>query len=66
MLELRLHDNIVFVFQVQQDGTELLVLTQVLQVTERSAVRAHTETKTQQSTTPALGWPCGFLLGFRP
>lgn len=29
MFELRLHDAVVFVFEVQQDGPELLVLTQV-------------------------------------
>lgn len=29
VFKLRLHDDVMFVFQVQQDGSELLVLTQV-------------------------------------
>lgn len=30
VFELRLHDRVMFVFQVQQDGSELLILTQIL------------------------------------
>lgn len=30
MFELGLHDGVVLVFQVEQDGSELLILTQIL------------------------------------
>lgn len=29
MFELGLHDGVMFVFQVEQDGSELLILTQI-------------------------------------